>query len=57
MLVEPHDEIENTSILNEKKPLGELCSMLSVIQIRHVNPSNAVIKETIRKKLETKGSF
>jgi hypothetical protein len=54
VLIEPSDEIDNTSILSEKQQVVELCSMLSVILIRQVNPSNEVIKETIKKKLETK---
>ena len=52
--VEPRDEIENEIIHTEEKQVSEICSTISVFPIRHVNPSDDIIKESIRKKLEAK---
>ena len=52
--VEPRDEIENEIIRSENQQTGELCSTISVIPIRHVNPTDDDIRQSIRKKLQAK---
>ena len=51
--VEPRDEIENVRIENYSRVV-EMCSSISIIPIRNVNPNDEVIKETIRMKMEAK---
>ena len=53
VFVQPQDEIENISTgKSDPKESVEFCSNISVIPIRHVNPGDDAIKNTITMKME-----
>ena len=52
-IVEPCDEIEKVS-MEEKCRVDEICSNVSIIPIRNVNPNDEVVQTSIRSKLEAK---
>ena len=55
VLVEPEDEIENDSIIDEtKKRDGEFCATISVIPVRHLNAKDVDLQRAIKDKIEAK---